>query len=183
MQTRTEHDYILPVAELHAADREFQIKPDPEDCKAIAARFGILRLETLSARCIASSWRKKGVSLAGRIHARLEQSCTVTLEPVAEEIDTSFRALFWPEKYADELPEEKENGEIFSDINSDDSPELFENDQVNIGEAVLEYFALALDPYPRKTDAKINLLNASPETEADRPSPFLVLKGLKNGDE
>jgi uncharacterized metal-binding protein YceD (DUF177 family) len=183
MQTETERDFILCVADLHAADRGIQIKPGAEDCKAIAARFGLLRLETLNANCTASPWRKKGVSLTGQISARLEQSCIVTLEPVAEEIDISFRALFWPEKNAGELSDEEGTGEIFNDIESDDLPEFFENNEINVGETVLEYFALALDPYPKKTDAKINIGKENSKEAAGRPSPFLVLKGLKNGDE
>jgi len=183
METETERNYILRLADLRLADREIEIKATSKECAAIAARFEILCIEAFSANCTATPWRKKGISLTGRIRARLEQSCIVTLEPVAQQIDVPFRALFWPAKYADELPDAGLSGEIFNDITLDDSPELYENDEINMGETVLEYFALAIDPYPKKPDTIIRPDRGNPEQVAIKPSPFLVLKDLKNGGE
>ena len=183
METETERNYILNVSDLHSVEREIQIDAGPEECAAIAGRFGILRIESFNALCTAALWRRKGVCLKGRIRAQLEQSCVITLEPVPEDIDIPFKAFFWPAQHAGELPDPGLSGEVFSDILSDDSPELFENDEINAGEAVLEYFALAIDPYPKKPDASTVQDREKPEEKASAPSPFLVLKGLKNGGE
>ncbi len=178
-----ELDFVLQVAKIHAAEREFTIDAGQSELKAIAARFGVLRVNALHAECKAARWRKKGVSCSGRIRALLEQSCSVSLMPVEEEIDISFRALFWPANYADKLPGGYMDDEAFTDISGDDSPELFENDRINFGKTVLEYFALAINPYPKTSDAEMQEFTQKTEAEDTKPSPFDVLKSLEDGGE
>ncbi len=183
MNTRTEIGCFIKAASLHAKDRDIVIRASADECAAIAARFGLLRLESFYVEGKAARWKKRGVSLSGRIRARLEQNCIATLEPVGEEIDAPFKAFFWPAEFAGELPDEGISGEVFTDIDSDDSPELYENDAINIGEAVLEYFALAINPYPKKSGSGSGIPAQKSDNAAVEASPFVVLKGLKNGGE
>ncbi len=180
---QAELNFVLQVAKIHAAEREFSIDAGEAERKAIAERFGILRLDALHAECKAMCWRKRGVSCSGRIRALLEQSCSVTLEPVSEEMDISFRALFWPASHGGELPGGYMDDEAFIDISGDDSPELFENNQINFGETILEYFALAINPYPKAVGVKTQEFIQKPEFKDAKPSPFHVLKSLKDGGE
>ena len=111
-----------------------------------------------------------GWRLSGRVRASLAQTCGITLEPLPLEIDASFVLTL-----AEAVDEESEEIVITMD---DESPDLIENGQIDLGQYAVEQLALKLDPFPRKPGAEF----VQPPEPAEI-SPFAVLKRLRSSDE
>ena len=111
-----------------------------------------------------------GWSLSGRIRADLAQTCGITLEPLPLTIDERFSV-----QLAEPVDEESE--EIIITL-EDESPDVVEDGQIDLGQYVVEQLALHLDPFPRKPGAEF----VQPP-EPVEISPFAVLKQLRSTDE
>jgi hypothetical protein len=111
-----------------------------------------------------------GWRLSGRIRASLAQTCGITLEPLPIEIDAPFALTL-----AETVEEDSEEIIITLD---DESPDLIENGQIDLGQYAVEQLALRLDPFPRKPGAEF----VQPPEPAEI-SPFAVLKQLRASDE
>lgn len=107
-----------------------------------------------------------GWRLSGRIKASLAQTCGITLEPLPVEIDAPFTV-----NLAEAVEEESDEIVITMD---DESPDLIEEGQVDLGQYAVEQLALRLDPFPRKPGAEF----VQPPEPAEI-SPFAVLKQLR----
>lgn len=114
-----------------------------------------------------SGWR-----MDGRVQAEAVQACVLTLEPLPVAIDERFSI-----NLTETAPEVQANeeGEIDLELD-DDSADLVENGQIDLGQYAVEQLALHLDPYPRKEGA---VFEQPPEP--GEISPFGVLKTLKPG--
>lgn len=158
--------------------REVTLEATAAERAALAGRFGILGIGALSATLRLQPEPGGSVRVRGRLRAEVEQACVVTLEPVVQQVDAplDLRILEEGEVPADDDPE---------------SPDEIESagGQVDLGEAVAEQLALALDPYPRAPGASMPELDppepepeAAPESAPDgRPNPFAKLAKLRQG--
>ncbi|WP_380873468.1 hypothetical protein ACFB49_41670 [Sphingomonas sp. DBB INV C78] len=158
---------------LGEADRTIEIEASAEERAALAKRFGLLSLDRLVAT--ASLHREGQAVLAtGRIEADVAQPCTATGEPVPAAIDESFRLRFIPEDQIGDADEIE-----LSESDCDTIP--FAGGQIDIGEAVAETMALALDPFPRSpnADAVLKAAGVLKEDEVET-GPFAALKALKD---
>jgi uncharacterized metal-binding protein YceD (DUF177 family) len=108
--------------------------------------------------------------LSGRVRASLAQTCGITLEPLSLEIDAPFVV-----NLAEAVDEESDEIVITMD---DESPDLIENGQIDLGQYAVEQLALRLDPFPRKPGAEF----VQPP-EPEEISPFAVLKQLRPSDD
>ena len=111
-----------------------------------------------------------GWTLTGRVRATLAQTCGITLEPLPLEIDDGFSVQLAE-------PVDEESDEIVITL-EDESPDMVEDGQIDLGQYVVEQLALHLDPFPRKPGAEF----VQPPEPAEI-SPFAVLKQLKSSDE
>ena len=125
------------------------IDADEAQRESLATVHDLVAVERFRAQILVSPWKGDGAKVAGQVRARIVQSCIVTLEPVENEIDESFTALFLPEGSKLALPI-GEHGEIVLDPQGEDAPEQFKGDRIDVGQLAEEYFALGIDPYPRK---------------------------------
>jgi uncharacterized metal-binding protein YceD (DUF177 family) len=120
-----------------------------------------------------SRWRTRGVKVEGTLHARVEQACVVTLEPVESTIHASFERRFLPPEM---LGPESKSDEVFVDPEGEDPPEPLTH-EVDLGEFAVEELALNLDPYPRKEGIAFeDKFGAPAEPQAH---PFAKLARLK----
>lgn len=105
------------------------------------------------------------------LEADIVQNCVVTLEPVpahiARHIDRELHLV-------QRAPVEE--GELTLAAGDDDVPETITSLDFDLASPLLEEFALAIDPYPRKAGAAFA---RATEPEAAPESPFAVLKSLK----
>lgn len=107
--------------------------------------------------------------------AQVTQKCVVSLEPVVSDIDETVRLLYTPEAalHTDGL-------DLDLDEDEDEDREALIDGKINLGAAVAEHFALALDPYPRRPGVTLPEGTTDDGTEEDvRDNPFAVLERLK----
>jgi hypothetical protein len=116
--------------------------------------------------------------VTGRVHARIGQTCVVTLEPIESEIDEEVDLTFAPEAEArrlEDLIEEGQDDEEPAQVA--DPPEAIVNGIIDLGRIATDALFLAIDPYPRKPgvvfEAEVTALD--PEDH-----PFAALKALQD---
>ena len=145
------------------------LEPDATARARIARALDLASLEAFTAEMnlapTAAGWR-----LSGRVRARLAQTCGITLEPLPVEVDAPF-ALSLAEAV------DEDSDEIIITLD-DESPDLIEDGQIDLGQYAVEQLALLLDPFPRKPGAEF----VQPPEPAEI-SPFAILKQPRPSDE
>ncbi|MEP4380190.1 MAG: YceD family protein [Alphaproteobacteria bacterium] len=157
----------ISIVELSAAERQVEkIHVDAVECAAIAERLDILSIESLSAELELFRDLTGDVNLVGRILADIVQACVVTLEPVAQHIDVRVYQRF--------------SARLEEDEGDDEDPvEPIVDDEIEVGDLIVQNLSLALDPYPRAPDAEFEEV----DDEAGKPSgPFAALAALRDDD-
>ena len=183
MGPRPHQDFRLFVAvnEVTPGGKEVPFEAEERVLKELADRFGIAEVVSLSGLAKVRPYKKAGLTVEADFRAEVVQNCVVTLEPVHQLIEESFTQRYLPEHMiSPDLPQASNEREIEIDIEADDAPEPMTGNGVEIGEAVAERLALALDPYPRKPGVAFE----PPVDEADdapesKPNPFAALEKLK----
>jgi uncharacterized metal-binding protein YceD (DUF177 family) len=137
--------------------------------QALARRFGLVALTALRAEVTLAPAAAGQVRLDGRLQAHVVQSCVVTLGPVEADIAESF-TLFYAEDGTPPGPA------VDLPIDDEAWPEPIEDGRIDIGEAVAQQLALALDPYPRAPGASLDpaygeVIEPAPKA----PNPFAAL--------
>lgn len=160
------------------AKRTVSIEADTAERAALAERFGLAAIDSLSADVTLR--REDGpIAATGTVRADVVQSCIASGLPVPAHVDESFAIAFHPQ------PERGGEEEIELDAGDMDVV-FYEGGAIDIGEAVSETLSLALDPYPRAPEADAVLREAGVRREADveaerraeaeARSPFAVLR-------
>jgi uncharacterized metal-binding protein YceD (DUF177 family) len=159
-----EFSRLVSLARVPEAGREEVLRASPAECAALALRFGILGVESLEARLLLRSEPGGGVAVTGTLSAAVVQACVVSLEPVTQAVrePVSLRLLPPGEEPSDD-PEAPDEIPI-------------EGDAVDLGEAMAEQLALALDPYPRAPGA---VLPDDAGQEGAAGGPFAALAALR----
>jgi len=144
---------------------------DAEERAAVAARLDLASLERLDAHAVL---RRDGTTVhaTGRVKAALEQRCVATGEALPVRVDEAFDLRFVPEPRTAGGDEEFELG-------ADELDTLFHDGQaIDLGAAIADSLALALDPYPRSPKAEAALREAGVISE-EEAGPFAALAALK----
>ena len=139
----------------------------------IATALEVLSCEALKAEFSIRAVKQGYYRLAGRVVARLTQSCVVTLEPLATTAEGTFDVEFWP---AGSLPQ---SGEDEIEALSAAEIEPIEHGKIDAGRIVFEALSSAVDLYPRKPGAEFDAGAYTPEA-APHAGPFAALKNLKD---
>jgi uncharacterized metal-binding protein YceD (DUF177 family) len=116
-----------------------------------------------------------GLRVAGRVSATVGQTCVVTLEPLANEVDEAIDLVFAPQ--AVKRNGEGANAEESNVAESWNEPEPLIDGTVDLGALATEFLILGLDPYPRKPGATFQLPGGASADEG----PFAALAKLKKG--
>lgn len=160
----------LSLDQIRDGDRLDIVASDTER-GSIANRLGLLSLDRLEAHAVLSRDDQK-VRATGRLKAMLEQACVATGDACPAHIDEPFELLFVPEPKGCRAEEEIELGEADLDT------VFHDGSAIDLGGAVTDTLALALDPYPRSAGADAALKEAGVLTE-EEASPFAALAALK----
>ena len=168
-----DNEFARPVRldELGDGERALTIAADEAECTALARRFDIVSIGRLTAD---AQIKREGaiVTADGTIDAAVTQSCVATGEPLAATLRVPFSLRFVPEAEV-ATQEELELSESDCDILG------YAGSAIDLGEAVAETLALALDPFPRSPDADA-ALRAAGVLEEGEAGPFGVLKALRD---
>lgn len=148
----------------------------PDELARVARALDLLDCPGLAAEYAISPAASGRYRLSGRLRAEVVQACVVTLEPVASTIEESFEAMFWP---PEDMPQ-PQGGEVAMDEGPE--PEPLVAGRIGVGRVVFECLAMAIDPFPRTSDARLEQHAAEPAAgaAADAASPFAVLATLKS---
>jgi uncharacterized metal-binding protein YceD (DUF177 family) len=172
-----EFSRIVDVERLGEAEELHEIEATADERAALAERFGLVALESLTASLRLRRARGGAVRVTGQFSADVVQTCVVTLEPVPSHIEETFRLLYVPEEA---LAQRKE---VLTPHEEEEMPEPLVGNAIDLGEAVAQQLGVALNPYPRAPGASLEASNG-PEREGTAPGaaatgPFAALAGLK----
>ena len=170
----TEFSRLYRLDALAAEPRSVHVEAEAAEREALAARFELVAVDSLAADAQLSR-RGESVTAAGTLRAKVTQSCIATAEPVEQAVEEAFRIEFRPPPDG-RADEEVELGEEELDV------VFYEGGAIDLGEAVAQTLALALDPYPRSPAAEAALREAGVKSEEQaraESSPFAALKALK----
>jgi uncharacterized metal-binding protein YceD (DUF177 family) len=146
-----------------------QIAASDAERAALARRFDLVSLDRLDAVVELVREGDRRILLRADFEAAFEQSCIVTLDPIAGAVAERFTLLYGP-------PEAEETAaEIVGD---DVAFEPITGDTIDIGEAVAQEFSLALPSFPRSPDATAEADTPAP----DEAGPFAALSRLLDRD-
>ncbi len=173
-----EFSHIVKMDEIGSTPQKIALIASDAERAALATRFDLITLDELQATL---SLSKSGdiVALSGTYAASLSQSCIATGDPVPANLRETVQINFIPEpKIA--------GGESEIELTADDVDVIFHDGRtVDVGEAIAQSLALALDPYPRSAIAEQALRAAGVKSEEEArlaASPFAGLAGLKGND-
>lgn len=155
------------------------IEATPEQRKGIAALGGLVSVGAAKGELLLTPVKGGTVHVTGRIWGKVEQTCVVTLDPVAADFEEEIDVIFAPPSQICELAELVDE-DIESDEETPDPPEPIENGFIDLGKLATDALFLGLDPYPRKPDAVFEPVVEFPNPEEH---PFAALKALKTEPE
>lgn len=160
---------------LGAAPSHFRLEATPEERTVLAERFGLQSVGSLLAEMDVRR-TAEGAEAVGRVRAQVVQSCSVSGAPVPATVDEEVRLRFVPPAEGEELE--------LSEEDLDAIP--FWGDCLELGDAVADSMALALDPFPRADEATLaearrklmteEQAEALHEAERQSRSPFAKLR-------
>jgi len=115
------------------------------------------------------------VHVAGRVRARIGQTCVVSLDPIENEIDEAIDLIFAPPEQIPALSDlVDEAAERAAEL--PDPPEPIENGVIDLGRLATDALFLGIDPYPRRPGVAFD----RPVVATDpQDHPFAVLKALQ----
>ena len=156
--------------ELQGRERRVSLDAPDSARREIGRSLDLPGLSSLTAALTLSPWLD-GVAIDGRVSGVAARVCGLTLDPFEEVVNETFRLRIVP--HGSPNAPTAEGGEVVIDLDAEDPPEEAEGPTVDLSAYVVEAFALALDPFPRKPGAVF----VAPE-EPVIISPFAALKGL-----
>jgi uncharacterized metal-binding protein YceD (DUF177 family) len=149
-QQKSEIERMVDLDRMGSGSAALDITASDGERAALAKRFGFVGLPVFSAR-VTVDRRPGQVIVEGRLRGTIVQACILTLDPVTQELDDTFRIVF-----RQDLTEERdpESGEALLNAQAD-APEPLSGNMLDIGEIVAEQLSLAADPYPRRPGARL----------------------------
>jgi hypothetical protein len=146
------------------------IEASPSEREALALLYRIPAIAALTATLRLERAGQGGARAVGAVHAELTQVCVVSLESFAATVDEDIDVKFAPrpDEGSDRRPMRDAETISFAD---EDEPDPVIDGKIDLGALAAEFFALGLDPYPRKPGVEF----ASPAESAPGASPFAAL--------
>jgi uncharacterized metal-binding protein YceD (DUF177 family) len=170
------HRWRVPVvqAEVPEAGLHVDLVADEKVRADIAELAGLVALPRLGASFDVTPHGRSGLHLVGRVSATVGQTCSVTLEPIENEVDETVDLVFVP---AAAQPGGEEDGEDGKEVEILllDAPEALVDGVVDLGAVAAEFLILGIDPYPRKRGSVFQ----APTVGEDTAQPFAALAALK----
>src|SRR5690349_24932717 len=148
---KSEIERVVDLDRMGPGGAALEISPSESERSALAKRFGFLGLPAFSARTTVDRRPGGQIVVEGRLRGKIVQACILTLDPVTQELDETFRIVFRQGLSEEQDPE---SGEAVLSAQID-APEPLSGNVLDIGEIVAEQLSLAADPYPRRPGAKL----------------------------
>jgi uncharacterized metal-binding protein YceD (DUF177 family) len=115
--------------------------------------------------------------LAGTLHAKVTQTCVISLDPVEARIEVPVEVEFWP---ADLISQPEGSASEPATSGLGDWPEGIMDGRIDLGPVLYESLATALDPYPKREGASFAWSEGEEaKGEGAGSGPFAALAALK----
>lgn len=170
-------DATIRIDNIPPAGRDVDVDADADQRVVIAERMNVTLVQKLVAHMNAKRFRG-GIRVLGTLDAIIEQPCVISFVSVSQTIHEEIDRIFLPQ--TDRHHHAPKNDEILIDAEGEDEPDIFDGNEVDLSELVLETLALAIDPYPRAKGAAVD--TAKLDKDEGEVSPFSALKALKTTD-
>ena len=151
----TEERLFSRVVRVDSLPREGQvvtIEASPAEREALASFYRLPAIAALTATLRLEPWGRGGARVTGAVHGELTQVCIVSLEPFPATVDEDVDVRFAPSTPASSRSSASEETQTFS-LADEDEPDPVIDGKIDLGALTAEFFALGLDPYPRKPGA------------------------------
>ena len=165
----TAAEFSRPVDRRHIAAQPVTLEANEDQREALASRFGLVAVNRLEAT-ITLEADGEAVNARGRLSAAIVQSCAVSGEDLPVTIDEPLDLRFVPAREIAEEEIELEEEEL------DEIP--FSGHVFDLGEAVAQSLALAIDPYAVGPEAECVRKEKGLSGEG-ASGPFAALAALK----
>lgn len=165
-------EFSRPVDLARIGDGARHLEASEQERAALARRLGIVRIERLVADVVLDE-NNNALGLTGSLSADIVQTCAVAGDELPVHIEEPLNIRFVPagEYGADEEIE----------LSEDDCDEIeFSGNSVDLGEAVSQSLALAIDPFATGPNADAIRKQAGLLDEYSS-GPFAALAALKKG--
>ena len=169
----TEAQPLTRVVRIDALPKEGQtvtIEASATEREALARLYDLPAIAAMTATLRVESAGRGGARVTGNVHGELTQICVVSLEPFETTIDEAVDVRFAPEAEEDSARRTARETTTLS-LADEDDPDPVVDGKIDLGALAAEFFALGLDPYPRKPGAEF----VSPAQKAAEDSPFAAL--------
>ena len=169
--------WSVPVAVAQIPDTGLHrdIEAGPATREAMAEVGDLREILSASASLDVTPERGGRFHVAGRVRARVGQTCVVSLDPIENDINEPIDLIFAPPEQIPELSDLVDEAAASSEA-IPDPPEPIVHGIIDLGRVATDALFLAIDPYPRRPDAVFE-----PPVVADDPEdhPFAALKALQ----
>jgi hypothetical protein len=163
------------VAQIPDTGLHRDIEAGPAIREAMAAIADLREIVSASASLDVTPKGGGRFQVAGRVRARIGQTCVVTLDAIENDIDEAIDLIFAPPEQIPEL-----SGLVDEAAESDDDipdpPEPIEHGIIDLGRVATDALFLGIDPYPRRADA---VFEAPVVADDPEDHPFAALKALQ----
>jgi uncharacterized metal-binding protein YceD (DUF177 family) len=160
---------VMRVNSLSKEGQTVTIEASAAEREALAAFLNLPSIEALGASLTLTPSRSR-IRVTGAVHGELTQVCVVTLEPFPATIDEEVDVLFAPRAEGGAARRVAAEPQTFS-MTDEDEPDPIVDGKIDLAALAVEFFALGLDPYPRKPGVSFE----SPEQPERTVSPFSAL--------
>jgi uncharacterized metal-binding protein YceD (DUF177 family) len=164
---------VMRVDALPKEGQPVAIEANAAERAALAAFLKLPSIEALSASLTLMRLANGGVRVTGAVHGELTQVCVVSLEPLPATVDEEIDVRFAPRTDEGAPRRPSAEPEKFS-MTDEGEPDPIVDGKIDLGALAAEFFALGLDPYPRKPGVSFE----SPKEPEATVSPFSALASL-----
>ena len=152
----TEAGPFTRLVRVDALPREGQtvtIEASPAEREALASVYRLPAVAALTATLRLEPVGRGGGRVTGAVHGELTQICVVSLEPFAASVDEPVNVRFALQAEGDSARRAARETLTLS-LADEDDPDPVIDGRIDLGALTAEFFALELDPYPRKPGAE-----------------------------
>ncbi len=165
---KSEIERVVDLDRMGPGGTALEITASDSERRALANRFGFLGLPAFLARVTVDRRPGGQVVVEGRLRGKIVQACILSLDPVAQDLNETFRVVFARDLVDDKDPE---SGDTVISAQAD-APEPLQGNLLDVGEIVAEQLSLAADPYPRKSGVTLDDVMPKPAVRrGGRPPP------------
>ena len=152
MAEATSFSRLVRVESLPREGQVVTIEATPTERDALASFYKLPAIAALTATLRLEPWGRGGARVTGAVHGELTQVCIVSLEPFPATVDEDVDVRFAPQTVADPRSRAAQEAQTVS-LADEDEPDPVIDGKIDLGALAAEFFALGLDPYPRKPGA------------------------------